>query len=442
MAGRQRDYDGGMTRERTRQARCEPSPPSRDLLRRARELASNHDYSAGLDWELEHNHRHEPRHAEGADRGAAVALTLVTWIGIAAYLHIPAVAAIFSRVPVTTDPGLWPYLVAAGCFLPLMWRTRFPGPVFIATSIFTVLYMAMAWPPAIVLAGPWLALYTFGSRYGGSRAVPLAIVTVGVSLGISALTVSQSLTVLQAVGMFALLAVAGALGHGVRTRKQLFDEIRRAHDEADRRRIDDERLRIAREVHDTLAHSLTLMTVQADAGVASFDGRPERAREALAIIGDTGRSALRDLRSMLDVLTEGEPDSPRTPVADLARVPELVESVREAGLDTRLDTEGDLGSVPTVAEVAAYRIVQESLTNAVRHSGATVARVRLAVHADRLEIEVTDDGHASQEAEFSPGRGIRGMRERVAALGGEFEAGPVANGGFQVAARIPFPRSA
>jgi signal transduction histidine kinase len=417
--------------------------PSPELLGRARDIAADRDYAARVDAAYEQRRRRATTSdLVHADRGAAVVLTLLTWVGIAAYVHVPWVAAIFSRVTVTADPGLWPYVVAAGAFLPLLWRQRFPGTVFIVSSAFTILYLAMAWPPAIVLAGPWLALFTFGSRYGGSRAVPLAVVTVGVSLGISALSVSQSLSVLQAVGMFALLAFAGTLGHSVRTRTQLFDEIRRAHDEADRRRIDDERLRIAREVHDIMAHSLTLMTVQADAGAASFDNQPERAREALGIIGDTGRSTLKDLRSMLDVLTAGEVDSPREPVADLTRVTELVESIREAGLETTLSIEGGLDAVPTVVAVAAYRIVQESLTNAVRHSGAAVARVELAAHSDQLEIVVTDDGHASHGAEIEPGRGIRGMRERVTALGGTFQAAPLPHGGFRVTARIPYPRSA
>jgi signal transduction histidine kinase len=388
-------------------------------------------------------HEHGPEERLHADRGAAVLFTVVTWLEIAAFIHIPWVAALFSRVP-TSGAGIWPYVVAAGCFVPLAWRQRQPGRVFLTVSVFTVLYMAMPWPPAIVLVGPWLALYTVGSRYGGSKAVPLAVGVVAISLGISLLSVSRSLSVLQAVGMFALLAVAAAMGQSVRARSQLFDEIRRARDEADRRRIDDERLRIAREVHDIMAHSLTLMTVQADAGAASFDNQPERAREALGIIGDTGRSTLKDLRSMLDVLTAGEEDSPRAPVADLTRVAELVESVREAGLGTTLSIEGELGSVPTVAAVAAYRIVQESLTNAVRHSGAAAAHVKLAVQSGGLEIEVTDGGHAGAEAEgeFEPGRGIRGMRERVVALGGTFEAGPVPHGGFRVSAWIPFPRSA
>jgi signal transduction histidine kinase len=381
-----------------------------------------------------------PEQRQHADRGVAVALTIVTWLEIAAFIHIPWVAALFSRVP-TPGAGIWPYVVAAGCFLPLALRERWPGPTFAVVSVFTILYMAIPWPPAIVLVGPWLALYTFGSRYGGSRAVPLAISVVGISLGISALSVSQSLSVLQAVGMFALLAVAAAMGHGVRTRTQLFNEIDRAREEADHRRIDDERLRIAREVHDIMAHSLTLMTVQADAGAASFDNQPERARDALGIIGETGRSTLKDLRSMLDVLTAGEEDSPRAPVADLTRVAELIESVRDAGLETSLEVGGDLDPVPTVVAVAAYRIVQESLTNAVRHSGAAVAHVILTAQSDALEIEVIDDGHASHGAEFEPGRGIRGMRERVAALGGTFEAAPVPHGGFRVQARIPFPRS-
>ena len=418
---------------------------SPEVVERARELTSDSRRAAQLGQlaaHLEHERRHqELLHPEGPDRGLAVALTVLTLLQIVAFANVPWLAGFVSRTP-PAPTGVWPYVVAAGCFLPLAWRNRRPGPAFVAASAFTILYMAMPWPPAIVLVGPWLALYTFGSRYGGKRTVPLAIVVVGVSLGISALSVSQSLSVLQGVGMFALLAVAGALGASVQTRRELFAQIQKARDETQRRRIDEERLRIAREVHDIMAHSLTLMTVQADAGAASFDGRPERAREALAIIGETGRSTLRDLRSMLDVLTDGEQDSPRTPVADLTRVAELVGSVSDAGLATSLDIDGDIEEVPTVVAVAAYRIIQESLTNAVRHSGATKVRVHLAVASDELNIEVADDGRGQQESGAEPGRGLRGMQERVTALGGTFGAGPGPRNGFRVHARIPYPRSA
>ena len=412
-------------------------PP--ELLERARALQSDKRIMARLEHERRHEELFNPEHS---DRGVAVVLTVITWIQIAAFAHIPALAGLFSRVPATGAIGLWPYVVAAGCFIPLAWREKRPGPVFAATAAFTILYMAMPWPPAIVLVGPWLALYTFGSRYGGKRSVPLAVLVVGVSLGISALSVSQSLSVLQAVGMFAMLAIAGALGHGVRTRGLLVTEIQRAQEETEHRRMDEERLRIAREVHDIMAHSLTLMTVQADAGAASFEARPERALEALGIIGDTGRSTLRDLRQMLDVLTEGELESPREPVADLARVSELVASVNDAGLDTTLETEGRLDSVPTMVAVAGYRIVQESLTNAVRHSGAASACVSVAALPGRLEMEVADDGHGRLDDAAEPGRGLRGMQERVAALGGEFDASNSPEGGFRVSARIPYPRSA
>jgi len=401
------------------------------LLRHADELITDDELLG---------HERREHDTAGADRGLAIALSFFALLQIAIFTSLsiyPRIAATLSLQP---HPGLWPYLVVLGCFLPLAVRRRWPVPVLFVTAAFAALYSAMAWPPTFAVAGPMLALYTVASRYGGKRVVPAGVALFALLLGVSALSVSVSYTVAQGVGMLALLGLSAALGHGARTRRELFDEIRRTRREAGRRRLEEERLRIARDVHDIMAHSLTLMTVQADAGLAAFDDRPERSRDSLAVIGETGRATLRDLRSILEVLTQGDDDSPRSPVADLSGLDGLVASVRDTGFHTSLETEGDLAAVPTAVAVSAYRIVQESLTNVVRHSNATDVTVRVCAAVDGLDVSVADDGKGDAAPSPGAGHGIPGMKERVLALGGTMQAGKVPEGGFRVSAHIPFAR--
>ena len=375
------------------------------------------------------------------DRGGAVALAVLVVIQIAIVRSLASYPVIASQLHLQLRPGLWPYAAAVACFLPLMFRRRYPGPVLLATALFTGLYLAMPWPPAIVIVAPMIALFTVAERYGGRRAVPIGIVLGAIVLGVSALTVSVSYTVAQVVAILALLGLSAALGHTAQTRQELFVEVKRMREEAAARRIEEERLRIARDVHDIMAHSLTLMTLQADAGATGADD-PEKVRAAFDVIGDTGRATLRDLRSMLSVLAGDEGgDSPREPVADLGQLGELVGSVRETGLDVQLRTKGDLNAVPSAVAVSAYRLVQESLTNVVRHARAAHVAVEVTAEPERLRVSVIDDGVGGEPDPSGAGRGLQGMRERVGVLGGTIGAGPAAGGGFAVRAEIPLTRS-
>ena len=397
-------------------------------------------------------------HARGHDLGAAIALSALAGVLIAIVSSLASYPAIAAQLGLQPHPGWLPYLAAIACFLPLMGRRRHPVLVLALTSLFAGIYLAMPWPPAIVILAPMSALFTVAERYGGRRAVPIGIVLGAVVLGVSAMTVSVSYTVTQGVAVLALLGLSAALGHGARQRRELFVEIRRKREEEALRRVEEERLRIARDVHDIMAHSLTLMTLSADAGAANA-GDPARAQAAFEVIGDTGRATLRDLRSMLSVLAGGEQGSPREPVPDLGQLAALVASVRETGLDIELAASGDLASVPSAVAVSAYRIVQESLTNVVRHARARHARVDVAVTDHELALVVSDDGvgpgaggaggagaggaTASGDADGDDaGRGLTGMRERVEVLGGSITAGPGEHGGFVVHATIPLTRSA
>ena len=216
-------------------------------------------------------------------------------------------------------------------------------------------------------------------------------------------------------------------------------EANRVKEEEARRQASDERLAIARELHDVLAHSISLIAVQANVALEVMDRRPEQARIALSAIKDAARTSLTEVRSVLDVLRGGE-QAPRRPAPDLGALPHLVEQAEAAGLAVRVEAPGDVAGLPVGVSQAAYRIVQESLTNVVRHSGARSAAVRVRTDGAALLLSVEDDGRGVPLGfAEGTGNGIGGMRERAAAFGGELTAGPGARGGFRVTARIPLP---
>ncbi|WP_270857865.1 HAMP domain-containing sensor histidine kinase [Streptomyces rochei] len=195
-----------------------------------------------------------------------------------------------------------------------------------------------------------------------------------------------------------------------------------------------ERHRIARELHDVLAHSISVINVQAGVGLALLDTDPEQARTALTTIKAKSKEALGEVRQVLDTL-RAPGDAPRTPAPGLGRLPELVEQAASAGLT--VEVEGEPPALPPGTDLAAFRIVQEALTNVVRHSGSRHARVGLAREGGALRLRVDDDGPATGAEAGGSGNGLAGMRERAAALGGTIEAGPRPDGGFRVLALLP-----
>ncbi|MDA8369979.1 MAG: sensor histidine kinase [Nocardiopsaceae bacterium] len=204
-----------------------------------------------------------------------------------------------------------------------------------------------------------------------------------------------------------------------------------------------ERARIAREMHDVVSHSLSVMVVQADGAVYSLRSRPDRAEQALAAIGDTGRAALAEMRRMLGVLRDGEPEHDSyAPQPGMAQLEQLVEDVRRTGLPVELTVNGVPRVLPTGMGLAVYRIVQEALTNTRKHAGPSLSRaqVRLWYGQDALEIRISDDGRGAAVLPGDAaggGHGLVGMRERVAAYGGSIRSGPQAGGGFAVVASLP-----
>ena len=229
----------------------------------------------------------------------------------------------------------------------------------------------------------------------------------------------------------ALCALALAVGDMARSRREAIEE-------ESQRRLGEERLRIAREVHDVVAHAMVAINVQAGVAAHRLDKDPEQARSALRAIKDTSGEALSDLRATLGVLRGEDGDAPVRPAAGLGDLDELAAGLRGAGVRVELDV-ADVGELPAAVHAAGYRIVQEALTNALRHAGATQVRVRVERDAGAVRLEVADDGAgaAANGAGDGTGSGLRGMRERAAALGGSFEAGPADGGGWRVAATLP-----
>ncbi|MET9606747.1 sensor histidine kinase [Streptomyces sp. NPDC006512] len=244
----------------------------------------------------------------------------------------------------------------------------------------------------------------------------------------------------QELGVAAWILAVLAVSELVRVRREQWARERAERAAADRRRADGERLRIARELHDILAHSISVINVQAGVGLALLDSDPEQARTALTTIKTASKEALGEVRQVLDTLrTPG--DAPRAPAPGLDRLPELLEQAAAAGLTVRSETRGRARPLPPGADLAAFRILQEALTNVVRHSGSRTAGLRLDWQPRSLELRVEDDGPATAphtpEGAEGGGNGLIGMRERAGALGGSVEAGPRPDGGFRVVARLP-----
>jgi signal transduction histidine kinase len=252
---------------------------------------------------------------------------------------------------------------------------------------------------------------------------------------------APSPTALAGLAAWLLVLLGGA--EIVRVRRERVVEAARIKEEEALRRASEERLRIARDLHDALGHHLSLINVQSGVALHLNEDIPEQARTSLTAIKQASKEALTELRSVLDILRqEGEP-APRSPTSTLARLDDLVSQAAAAGLEVRMVTEGQVRPLPFGVDVAAFRIVQEALTNVTRHAGEASATVRVSYGERELSLQIDDDGRGpTRDGAGGTGKGIMGMRERVGALGGELEAGPRPEGGFRVQARLPLDGSA
>lgn len=343
------------------------------------------------------------------------------------------------------DVGTATYLLLAASSVALLWRRSRPLIVLAATLV-----ASLVWDVISLDGGPSLAIFV--SLYGVGRYIEeqrtsyLAVAAAFLVVIANDLIEREPVSV---IGLsLVLVFVAWYVGRRIKGRREylaLLEEraeyLERERAAAAQRAADEERTRIARELHDVVAHRVSMITVQAGAAQTVAGSDPERAVRAMAAVEEEAREALRELRQVLGVLRGDDQPEGLAPMHGLAEIPELVEEMRRAGVDASLSNDRDPGDLPAGVDLASYRIVQEALTNVLKHAGPDPeAEVRLSTDNQMLIIEVTDRGAGVSTLPGS-GQGLVGMRERAALLGGNFDAGPRLGGGFRIIARLPLDRS-
>jgi signal transduction histidine kinase len=374
------------------------------------------------------------------DATVAVLLLVVTVIPLATR----------SLVAGQRPSDIWAYLLAVALCVPFVFHRRFPVA-------------------AITVACCALVLYAVG-RYNAYPGLPIFVLVAGVSLhstrrrallaaGLAAVALSVAVwlqpervaTASTWVASLLAVAVAWLWGENLRNRRARWaameERARRLEaerEERDRQAVTDERLRIARELHDVVAHSMSVIAVQSGVANHVIDSRPAQARQALATIEATSRSALVELRRLLGVLRQGDdPVASLEPNPGMAEIGRLADQIRSAGVEVELKVEGEPGELPPGVDLSAFRIAQEGLTNVLKHGGG-VARVLVRYSPGAVAVEIADDGRAGTDGAPAEGtgHGLIGMRERVAVFGGQLTAGPVPGGGYRMAARLPYAAAA
>jgi signal transduction histidine kinase len=347
------------------------------------------------------------------------------------------------------------YLLLMAGGLSLAARRRYPVLVLAITLATT---LAAAAEQARVI---WLALIVafFTAVLARKRAAAVASLVIGYLVSVwppwqigRPGAPSGTFAAGLAIGLVVLLGAAELL----RVRSERAAALARGRDEELRRRASEERMRMARDLHDVVAHSISVINVQATTALHLMDRQPDRARTALVTINDVSKQALAELRTVLGVLRDAGDGAPRAPAPGLARLGDLVDNAAAAGLAVQVLADGSRPELPASVDLAAYRIIQEALTNSARHSGAAAAAVRLGYRPDGVLVEITDDGRSASAGSASAGpasagsaspgplsavagtgTGIAGMTERAAAIGGTLTAGPRSTGGFAVRAWLP-----
>ena len=342
-----------------------------------------------------------------------------------------------------TSADVLAYVFLAAGAVALVARRRYPAPVLAIALVTTLAAPRLGALPAwLVLIAAFVNAVLFRERWAAIAALVIGYV---VSVWPPWLIGSPGHTpAAVALGLLAGLIALLSGAELYRARSQRTLALRRSREEEARRQASDERLAIARDLHDVVAHNISVINVQAKTALHLMDRQPERAREALTAIHEVSSQALGELRSVLGVLRADETGAPLAPSPGLDHLGELAGHARSAGIAVTVVSEGPARTLPVDVDVAAYRIVQEALTNTVRHSGGSSASVRVSYAEDALMIEVADDGAVIGSRGAGPdgftgggGNGLAGMTERARALGGTLEAGPRPSGGFRVLARLP-----
>jgi signal transduction histidine kinase len=329
-------------------------------------------------------------------------------------------------------------VVASG--LALIGRRRTPLTVLVITGLCVVGYNAAGFEvPAVAYLFAVYAAVRAGHRLftALTSVALLLILPLAVLASPADGATSEALAQARSVLEIAWLVAAGAAGEALRQAERRADEAERTREETARHRATEERLHIARELHDSLTHQISIVKVQSEVAVHLARKRGEQVPEALLAIQAAGREATRELRATLETLRD---ESAQPPSHGLDHLPELVQRAHGIGLKTTLRIEGQRHDVPDAVDRTAYRIVQESLTNTARHAAAATASIRINYLPGALSIQVDDDGTAKPGSPSAPGVGLLGMRERVTALGGRLRAEPRTEGGFTVQAELPVAR--
>ncbi len=366
-----------------------------------------------------------------------------------------AVALVLALV-ISTDqggrrnPDVVAYLCAGGFGTLMLARRRFPVAALVATMVLLFAYYTLGYP-SIGLAVPVVAaLYSAaeGGRLGAAVVVSLILIVVSTFFRLRDGESAAFLLGYELVSAGALMAAAIALGEGARVRRALRAEqaqtarlIAQEHAARAEQRVEAERLRIARDLHDVLGHSIAVISLQAHVAREALGRDEAQARQALAHIRDASAATLRDLRATVRLLRSPTSEPAEGALSSLAHLATLLDGARASGLHIAAQIDGDLSGLPAAVDAAAYRIVQEALTNVLRHAAATQVELAIAVDGSALRLLVRDNGRGGRGA-APVGNGIAGMTERARLLGGTLRARPHPSGGFEVRATLPLEEAA
>ena len=361
-----------------------------------------------------------------ADTVLAVAVTLVGLHGTSSAANLQGETGVIGR---TT------YALVIAASATLVVRRRWPLVTLALATVLTSGYLYLGYPYGPILIAPLVAVYTV-ARWRPVRTAAIASAVAMAFLAIHLITkrgVSDGL--LGVVPLSAWVVVPFAAGAALRAHRAT---VAREREEWARRHADEERLRVAQEVHDVVGHGLSAIAMQADIALHVLPRQPDHAVVALTAISRTSKEALDELRATLSaVRRDGDPDS-RAPLPGLARLDELVARMSDSGVPVAIESTGERRQLAPAVDLAAYRVIQESLTNVLRHAGPASVTVRLGFEPEEVTVDVLNTGGAVA-APVVEGHGILGMRHRAEGLGGSLRAEPVAGGGFRVSARLPAP---
>ncbi|WP_216215941.1 sensor histidine kinase [Amycolatopsis aidingensis] len=380
----------------------------------------------------------------GNGQGPRRALVIDSLLG--ATVSVTVAVAITVDIGGSRGPDAVAYLFAVCLGALMLVRRQFPVLALTATAVGLLAYYAAGYPTIGLALPVAAALYSAAEAGRLSIAVATAGLLTLVSVGFRIREGEDPAYLLgvELASTFGLMAVAIALGGAVRATRLLRAEqersARRAAEERERearRRVEEERLRIARELHDVLAHTVAVVSVQADVATESIADDPEAARAALSVIRMASDEAVRDLQNTLSLLRDPHEADGRSPTGSIRHLDALAETMAGSGLAVEVKVEGEAPPLPAVVDTTAYRIVQESLTNALQHANASRVAVTLRYDDQRLRITVCDDGTGGADATAGTGRGIRGMRERASLLGGRVDVSSQPGAGFRVEASLP-----